>query len=555
MLLCSPLKYFSVLASPPLSCLRYANEGGGNCRFRDSLNHYLFDIALTQDTLEAARASSCLLTAAIFTVSSLHLPGHHHLFPKCLREFLRLVSSSMFDRYHQLDDVRALCIGAFWLADLSWKLSGHAVRIATELGIHQSFRKALAGSPEHFERARLWYLLYVCDHHFSIAYNRPPVIHDHEPMRKYDHYLQSSLAIEGDGRVISQVSLFVVMTRIYNCFEGEPDSEVCDESLSQLAGFNEQLDGWRNTWRARLRRNDFVGDYPVKGVDLHYHFAKLQLNILALRGATSSTIANLSALRKDYATLAIHSASAVLQTVLDEPSIRDALVGVPLYIDTMIAFASVFLLKVTARWKGISFSPLPPTQVWNQIGHIVTLLKEKRAGEQHIIHQLSVGLDKVLSRCVDYANSGALRDDGGGGGVAWDHHHNPHTPHPHSPHHQHHPHPHHHHHHHHPVIPRSVPPPYHEVPVYLPEGYPHPPSHPPPPPPPPPPQPQSSHSSPQSPHHHPAAHQQSPHTPTHSQGIYPEVSIYDVANVPPEQQQYFSVQMGTYDFLSPQLPY
>jgi hypothetical protein len=318
-------------------------------------------------------------------------------------------------------------------------------------------------------------------------------------MRKYDHYLQSSLAIEGDSRVISQVSLFVVMTRIYNCFEGESDSEVCDESLSQLAGFNEQLDGWRNTWRARLRRNDYVGDYPVKGVDLHYHFAKLQLNLLALRGATSATISNLSALRKDYATLAIHSASAVLQTVLDEPPIRDALVGVPLYIDTMIAFAAVFLLKVTARWRGISFSPLPPTQVWTQIGAIISLLKEKRAGEQHTIHQVSVGLDKMLSRCVDFANSGSNRDD------AWEHH---------------------------PVIPRSVPPPYHEVPVYLPEGYPPPPPHP----------------HPHPPHHHPQTH-------AHSQGIYPEVSIYDVASVPPEQQQYFPVQMGTYDFLSPQLPY
>ncbi|PUU76314.1 hypothetical protein B9Z19DRAFT_990871 [Tuber borchii] len=355
--------------------------------FRDSLNHYLFDVALTHNTLEAARASSCLLTAAIFTVSSLHLPQHHHLFPKLCREFLRLVSSSMFDRYHQMDDVRALCIGAFWLTELSWKLSGHAVRIATEMGIHQSFRKALAGSPEHFERARLWYLLYICDHHFSIAYGRPPVIHDHEPMRKYELYLQSSLAIEGDNRLISQVSLFVIMTRIYNCFEGEAEGEISDESLSQLAGFNEQLDNWRNTWRARLQTNAFVGDYSAKSVDLHYHFAKLQLNSLSLRGASTATINNLSPLRKEYANIAINSAASVLAVVLEESSIRDSLIGVPLYIDTMIAFAAVFLLKVTARWKGVGFSSLAPTQVWTQVGMVIELLKEKQAGEQHIIHQ------------------------------------------------------------------------------------------------------------------------------------------------------------------------
>lgn len=158
----------------------------------------------------------------------------------------------MFDRRHQLDDVRALCIGAFWLADLSWKLSGHAVRIATELGIHQSFRKALAGSPEHFERTRLWYLLYVCDHHFSIAYGRPPVIHDHEPIREWELFASNSQAIEGDSRVCSQVSLFIVLTRVYNCYEADAEKEISDENLGKLAAFNEDLDRWCARWTSKL---------------------------------------------------------------------------------------------------------------------------------------------------------------------------------------------------------------------------------------------------------------------------------------------------------------
>lgn len=463
----------------------------------------------------------------------------------------------MFDRYHQMDDVRALCIGAFWLTELSWKLSGHAVRIATEMGIHQSFRKALAGSPEHFERARLWYLLYICDHHFSIAYGRPPVIHDHEPMRKYELYLQSSLAIEGDNRLISQVSLFVIMTRIYNCFEGEAEGEISDESLSQLAGFNEQLDNWRNTWRARLRRfsdlrmhnpsppapqcdiscwqgggiyvvpnanqhlietNAFVGDYSAKGVDLHYHFAKLQLNSLSLRGASTATINNLSPLRKEYANIAINSAASVLSVVLEESSIRDSLIGVPLYIDTMIAFAAVFLLKVTARWKGVGFSSLAPTQVWTQVGMVIELLKEKQAGEQHIIHQVSVGLEKMLNKCVEFSGSSSPFDDSRFWGNTIQSNHNSHSPAQ-------------------ILTPRSLPP-YHEVPVYMQEGYPQ-----------------------QQQHQHQQQQQQQqpppPQVPVDSSGqpLYPQVPIYDVSSAGPNEQQYFPIHMGTYDFLSPQLPY
>jgi len=125
-------------------------------RFRDNLNQYLYNIALVHGDLGSARASSSLLTAAIFTVTALHVPQHHHLFPLLYQEFLASVSACMFNRYHRLDDVRGLCIGAFWLMEVSWKLSGHAVRIATEMNIHQAFGKAVSGSSQHFEQARLW---------------------------------------------------------------------------------------------------------------------------------------------------------------------------------------------------------------------------------------------------------------------------------------------------------------------------------------------------------------------------------------------------------------
>ena len=46
----------------------------------------------------------------------------------------------------------------------------------------------------------------------------------------------------------------------------------------------------------------------------------------------------------------------MLAVVLEESSIQHRLIGLPLYIDTMIAFAAVTLPKVTARWKGVRCS-------------------------------------------------------------------------------------------------------------------------------------------------------------------------------------------------------
>jgi hypothetical protein len=91
-------------------------------QFQVSLNQYLWGgVALVHDNLNSVRESSSLLSAAIMAVTALHIPGREHLFDIAYAEFLALVSESMFDASYSLDDVRSLCIGAFWLSDVSCK--------------------------------------------------------------------------------------------------------------------------------------------------------------------------------------------------------------------------------------------------------------------------------------------------------------------------------------------------------------------------------------------------------------------------------------------------
>jgi hypothetical protein len=88
--------------------------------FERSLNQYLWGgIVLVHKDLLSVRRSSSLLLAAILTVTALHIPGKTSTFDICYAEFLDLVSASMMDRYHTLDGIRGLCIGAFWLSDVS----------------------------------------------------------------------------------------------------------------------------------------------------------------------------------------------------------------------------------------------------------------------------------------------------------------------------------------------------------------------------------------------------------------------------------------------------
>ncbi|RAK76928.1 putative C6 transcription factor [Aspergillus fijiensis CBS 313.89] len=382
--------------------------------FSRTMNQLLWGgIILVHRDLTSVRRASSLLCTAVLTVAALHIPNRTETLNRCYNEYVSLVSSMSLTRSHTLDDIRALCIGAFWLSELSWKLSGHAVRIATELGLHQSYHKMMRGHDDQYERAQLWYLMYVCDHHFSIAYGRPPVIHEDAAIRNYETFLQSPLVVPGDIRLMAQVALFMILTEAYRTFGSDTEQPFTEEDFGQLRVFNVAIDQWRLLWQPRSGDSPYVRTYPSKGVVLHYHFAKFQLNSLSLRALSPSNTPVFSMDRKESANTAIASAMACLNMVLEEPDIRDEIVGVPIFTHTMITFSAVFLLKVAINWNSAYLS-LDGRQVRRLVERVIELLNCVSAGERHLTRHIARGLGKMLERFDSWdswhANGTAVAD-------------------------------------------------------------------------------------------------------------------------------------------------
>ncbi|OJI99948.1 hypothetical protein ASPVEDRAFT_164251 [Aspergillus versicolor CBS 583.65] len=376
--------------------------------FSRTMNQLLWGgIILVHRDLTSVRRASTLLAAAVLTVAALHIPNRTETLNRCYSEYVALVSSMSLTRAHTLDDVRALCVGAFWLSELSWKLSGHAVRIATELGLHQSYQKMMRGHTDQYERAQLWYLLYVCDHHFSIAYGRPPVIHEDLAIKNYENFLQSPMVVPGDIRLLAQVALFMILTEAYRTFGSDTEQALTEEDFGQLRVYNVAIDQWRLLWQPRSADSPYVRTYPSKGVVLHYHFAKFQLNSLSLRALSPTNTPVFSMDRKESANIAISSAMACLNMVLEEQDIRDAIVGVPIFTHTMVTFSAVFLLKVAVNWNSAYLS-LDSGQVRSLVERVIDLLNCVSAGERHLTRHIARGLSKMLERfdAWDIANGG-----------------------------------------------------------------------------------------------------------------------------------------------------
>jgi hypothetical protein len=141
----------------------------------------------------------------------------------------------------------------------------------------------------------------------------------------------------------------------------------------------------------------YVRTYPSKGVVLHYHFAKFQLNSLALRALSPTNTPVFSLDRKECANTAISAAMACLNMVLEEQDVRDAIVGVPIFTHTMVTFSAVFLLKVAVNWNS-AYLNIDGRQVRHTVQRVIELMTCVSAGDRHLTRHIARGLGKMLDR-------------------------------------------------------------------------------------------------------------------------------------------------------------
>ncbi|KAH7376373.1 hypothetical protein B0T11DRAFT_314702 [Plectosphaerella cucumerina] len=319
--------------------------------YRDHINPLLWDGMLcSHATLRDARRSSPLLVAVVLTVAALHIPDRERQLHATYGAFVALMRGSCLLRCQNLDIIRALCIGAFYLTSLSWALSSRAVRLATEMNLHKSSlqfaRGPSLGSPR--ERVRLWYVLYVCDHQFALAYGRPPLMHEDAAIRNAERLLDPGQAVptRGDRGLVTQVRLFRILASGYFTHGCDPDLELRAHDFEKLQSFNISVDQWRLEHQAGIDGSG--GALLPKGNTLYYHLARFQLNSVALRGISARDASGLSMNwdRQEAANNAIISAMSTARLIIDDAPLQRALVGLPIFAHAMIAVCASFLLKM-----------------------------------------------------------------------------------------------------------------------------------------------------------------------------------------------------------------
>ncbi|CUA66751.1 Protein priB [Lentinula edodes] [Rhizoctonia solani] len=318
----------------------------------------LFDPAY--DTFESLRDRTPFCFDAILAVAAKIRVGNGQpgaTFHRCLEEAQGIARSTLFGPVVRKEAVQAMLLLSAWSTN-GWLPSGHAMRMALDLGLHRALEK-LADGPSEGKRseaeerdlvvsARIWLCLYWFDHQMSLGTGRPVILRDESSVRHCRLLLSHPMASPTDVRLVSQIELISQKTQIYETLS-PLNGQVNHSTLAFIRRANIALDKW---WADcdELHRPTMDEDSLLRKIlsgELYY--AKLWLVCVALRGVSWD---KMPFEQRELAFQAKEAASNCLATFLGSPAYRAALRYAVHDSLVTAAFSGLFLVKVANLFPG-----------------------------------------------------------------------------------------------------------------------------------------------------------------------------------------------------------
>ncbi|CAA7263161.1 unnamed protein product [Cyclocybe aegerita] len=332
------------------------------------------------DTYESLMERSPWTFDAILAVAGKIRSGNGPLSPsfyKCLEEAQGIARSSLFGPVVRKEAVQGMLLLAAWSTN-GWLPSGHAMRMALDLGLHRALEKLAEDSgkqrSEEEERnlvvsARIWLCLYWFDHQMSLGTGRPIVLRDENTIRHCRILLTHPMASPTDVRLISLVELIAHKTQIYD-FLAPLNGQVTGNTLSIIRRANDALDKWWSSCDELHRRTMDQDSLLRKVLAGELHYAKLWLVCVALRGVAWD---KMPFEQRELAFQAKDAASNCLSIFLNSSEYRAALRYAVHDSLVTAAFSGLFLLKMANLFP----TELDLGAITTQVEHILSSLSDR----------------------------------------------------------------------------------------------------------------------------------------------------------------------------------
>ena len=366
--------------------------------YLNRLDHFFYDFLQKYTSISQIRETSTLLALMLCTVAAIHDPLESEAYDRLSRELRDLTSTFLFRERLGLEDIKALCLGGYWLSDMTSSLSSLAFHKATSMQFHVSHLNQPDSDVTCFQTSQLWLIIYLLNEQISILRGLPSSGMGRDFI-KWEHHMESKHATEIDLRMVSHIDLLLILNRVRELYGLDTSKSIPSTLIPELRDFTIHIDKWGHNWCRKLAINRWIGNFPAEAIQLHWQVAKFYVYSHVFRGLdvsspTPTTVLNES---EDMATNAIATALSILQLLTGSETIRGALIGMPHWFHTMFAFTAVFLLKVVSTFR---------RRVTVDVDLVLTTCKEtlevfrhSPCARQHLVHRISKGLSDMIRRC------------------------------------------------------------------------------------------------------------------------------------------------------------
>ncbi|KAI0305541.1 hypothetical protein B0F90DRAFT_1808783 [Multifurca ochricompacta] len=341
----------------------------------------IFDVSY--DTYEGLMERSPWTFDAILAVSGKIKSGNNPPAPsfyKALEEAQGIARSSLFGPVVRKEAVQGMLLLAAWSTN-GWLPSGHAMRMALDLGLHRALEKLADNNKKRTEEEerdlvvsshlQVYVLISCPTRRMSLGTGRPIVLREESSIRHCRVLLSHPMSSRTDVRLISLVELIAQKTQIYETLTSM-NGQVNHNTLAFIRRASEALDKW---WRDcdELHRQSMDEDsLLVKILAGELHYAKLWLVCVALRGVSWD---KMPFEQRELAFQAKDAASNCLAIFLGSQDYRAALRYAVHDSLVTAAFSGLFLLKMANLFP----TELDLNQITGQVEQLAQLLSEVAA--------------------------------------------------------------------------------------------------------------------------------------------------------------------------------
>ena len=156
-------------------------------------------------------------------------------------------------------------------------------------------------------------------------------------------FLHSEFSNHQDLGLISQIELWSATRAVFDQFGADIESSAATMKLSEFNRLSQAYDQWRQTWCSVLAIGHNSGASMAGISELHFFCARLYLYSHLHRGRKPEQALNSTIDASGLNDVFRESAFSVLRLILDS---EVQLANLPSYFGTMLAFATVSLIKI-----------------------------------------------------------------------------------------------------------------------------------------------------------------------------------------------------------------